>query len=391
MSCNCRFRKKLLEMRHPVSAQSAVYLDYNATTPMDPSILGVMDKIQRRVWYNSASLHSAGLLAWQEAEQAIENISIHLNVDKEGLTFCHSASQAIHQIINQVLTKQSFTLCTSSIEHSSIHKQARINQLSGGKALILPVDTNGQIDLNRLSEEAGKQQLFLFISPVNHETGSVQPIKEIFSIVKKSGGIVAFDAVQCLGRVESKSWQQYCDLFVISGHKIYGPQGIGAVWINQMDHRFLGNWKRHGYYHGTLNVSAAAGLAAAVELHCKTLSEELKRMRILIDEGLKILSAGLDLHVNSPSDAVPGILNISLPWIKDMEKIFMELDKQNIYISRYSACSRDVTMPSRVLSAMGALKKHSLTSFRICLGRNSSRKHFFLLRDIFLSLHKQRI
>ena len=391
MACLCQYRKLLLKARHDYFERSSAYFDYNAATPVDIRVIGEMEKVERTLWQNPSSLHTPGTKVWEFIENAKNRLGKVFCVDADGFSFCGSATEALSLLINTVVNENSLLFCTTGIEHSGIYKKARVYKMAGKNVRFIPLTKNGYADLEELKKNCASGNVFFLYSPVNHETGAVQPVKDIFNIVNDSGGIVAIDAAQCAYRMKELDWSKYCSAFVFCGHKIYGPKGVASLWTDPKSEGLAIKRVRRKLPEGTPNTPGVAGLALAAELTKKSKNDELLRINILMKEGLEILKAGPPFEINSPINAAPGVCNISLPWVNDMGKLMLELDRKQIVISRYAACSRDIQTPSRILLAMGKGFKNSLTSLRICLGRDSRRSDFFLLKDKLISLHNEGI
>ncbi|MBN1648700.1 MAG: aminotransferase class V-fold PLP-dependent enzyme [Spirochaetales bacterium] len=390
MSCRCGYRKNLLEARHRFDAKQAACFDYNATTPVRPEVLGVLDRVQRNGWHNPSSLHSAGLNTWQIIDDARNSLSGVFGVPAEGFLFAASAATVFSSVMGAAVFDD-ILLCTTAVEHSCIHKPARFRQLAGRPVLVLPVDSRGRADLSALEKIATQKKICMVFSPVNHETGAVQPVKEICAMVRKYKGQVILDSVQAAARLPAAEWARFADMFVFSGHKIYGPKGIASVWIDPAATGFLRNWRRQGFWQGTANVPGIAGLAKAAELLAADLKNEAARLTVLMREGLEILAKKTDFTINSPTASAAGICNISLPWVGNMTGLLFELDARNIQLSRFSACSAGLHYPSRILLAMGKGRTDACNSLRICLGKDSGRRDFYILADALSALQKSGI
>lgn len=368
--------------------KKSVYLDYNATTPVDPRVLGAFERMCRNTWGNPSSLHSSGIEAWDAVEACRINIGAYFTIDPELIYYCSSASEAIHgALYGTILRDKERTIITSTIEHSAIYHPVYHLRKAGYSVRIVDVDYNGVLDGDQLENLLTQHpRSLLLYSPVNHETGTIQPVADIYARVKKHDCIVFIDGVQAAARIEPAAWAANCDMFTVSGHKIYAPKGIAMLYkkkdVKLRPTRF-GGYQNDGLFPGTENTPGIAALSEAIGILKNTITDEGRRLQVLINDGLAILqNRGLDIRIESPKDRAPGVVCISLPWVKDMEALLFYLNTNLICISRFSACSTRVTGPSKILSAMGKPVKRRLTSLRIALGRWSKRDDFFRLAAV---------
>lgn len=419
MACNCGYRKRIREAKTGFDTKRTVYLDYNATTPVDPRVLGEFEKICRRLWANPSSLHSGGASIAEEIEGYTDSINAYFSGQSSPqrpgrFYFCSSGSEAIHAGItglSRVLSKHHYRhIITTEIEHGAVGKPCRIfgahpalNKLHGSKPVsVLPVDENGIVDLEKLRGTlASCGPALLVYSPVNHETGGIQPVDTIYSLAKQYDCLVFLDAVQACPRLAPSEWAGDCDAFAVSGHKLYAPKGIAGIYIREgipvKPFRFGGE-QQDGIFPGTENTPGIAALSRAFGLLAENFSEEQRRLSTLTGDGTEILhGAGIEFIIESPggggagiSRSVPGVLCLSFPWITDMEEVMFGLDSERICVSRFSACTSRITGPSPVLRAMGRPRRRSETSIRISLGRYSKRDDFFRLSKVLRGLREKQ-
>jgi len=371
-------------------------MDYNATTPVDPSIIGVFEQALRQYWQNPSSLHTGGLNAWELIESSRKKVAGFFNINKEDIFFSASGSEAIHAGITGYAEENNACVITTPLEHHAILNLLQQHEKLKERHLIVKTDQDGKINLQDLETGLKTGKKFLIaLSPVNHETGSIQPVKDIFALAKKYKAAVLLDVVQAAVRLDVSTWVDCCDMFAVSGHKLYAPKGSGFLCIKDKikikPFRYGGS-QENGIFPGTENVPAIAAFAESLVLYKKIFDQEIKRMRILTEEGFDILQNGrFGLIKESPADHVPGILCISLPWVKNMEKLIFALSDKNICLTRFSACTTELNGPSEILTAMGRDAKRASTSVRISLGKWSKRGDFFILRKVLEELHKARI
>lgn len=241
--------------------------------------------------------------------------------------------------------------------------------------------------------EEHSNALFIY-SPVNHETGAVQDCPGLWDICAPAGARIFLDAPQAMARLEWEKWMPWCHGFSFSGQKIYGLKGTGLLYLKSPSPPDPGSSEgglsleldpEQPVPGGTPDIPSASSVIRAAEIYAHSLSEQLQYWRVLTEEGVQILSSGdFSLEILSPSDRVPGVLCISLPdllkYNKTMEDLFYHLNKEGIFLSRFSACTGSVIGASRILKEMGFTGELSRCSLRISLGRDSKRDDFFRLK-----------
>lgn len=386
MACRCGYREKLLKKRDAYQAKTAVYLDYNATTPVDPAVIGAFERSCRDHWANPASLHSAGISAWRAMDSDLDTLAAHFSWPREGMRFCSGGSQGLNILVSTLLEEDpEITLITSTVEHSALHKPLRIMRMKSGSgtgakdpaAVIVGVDARGGIRRDELEDVLKKRgPCALLYSPVNHETGAVQEAEALYGLVKRYGGRVYLDAVQAAARLAPSGWTGFCDGFVVSSHKLYAPKGLGILFLNPREGADLlrrAGGRSIGAGEGTPAAPLMAALAEAVRRLDPV--EEGVVLKALTGDFLHLLSrAGLECRMFTPGDSVPGVLCFGVKGITDMEDFFSFLYARDICLSRFSACTARIGGVSRVLRSMGFSTKEASSSLRMSLGRYSRRK-----------------
>ncbi len=402
MPCRCELKKKIKAAAVPWIPERTVYMDYNATTPVDPRVLGSFERACRRTWGNPSSIHSAGVEAWKEMEMLSETAEGWTGRSIDGFYCCAGGTDALNTLIlgsavhSPDAVFMTETTCHSSVKHPLFHlkkKSPAAPSGFGGSVIELEVDSSGTVNLEQLTHKLGTQlkhgrKSILIISPVNHETGAIQPIKEIHRITSESGAVLILDAVQAAARLLPSEWAPYCDAFCLSGHKLYAPKGIGLVWKRpglKISGLRYGGSAGNSPFPGTENVPGAAALSDSIRLMKKNFNEESMVMTSLIKDGLRILEQkGVEFIVESPENRAPGVCCISLKQQTDMEKLILDLNSRGICISRFSACTGRLDGESAVLKNMGRSGKRASQSLRISLGRWSKREDFFRLAEALL-------
>ena len=393
MACRCELRKKIKNAAVPWIPERTVYLDYNATTPVDPRVIGAFERACRRSWGNPSSLHSAGSAAWDEIEKLYTASSDYFKTAAEGFHLCSGGTEALSTaLFGLTARKRTLNIITSRIEHQAVlHPLFHLERRSPaapegytGKVVYVDVDSDGIILPEVLEKElSDRGPSAVVFSPVNHETGTVQPVEELSKVAKKHGAVLVLDAVQAAARLNPEAWAPYADIFCISGHKIYAPKGTGLLWIKpgiRLNPLRFGGRQSGGLFPGTENIPGAAALSEALKLMGREQEAELQMLSALNRDGISILEkAGFGFTLESPAGGAPGILCISLDKTPDMEKLIFSLNSRSICISRFSACSERLDGPSKILTAMGRSRKRSGHSIRVSAGRWSRRDDYFKL------------
>jgi cysteine desulfurase len=386
MACNCARKEELLKKITDTHVYKAnIYMDYNATTPVLRESMGAFERSCRNNWGNPSNCHTAGIRAWEEMEKNRETIAKYFNVKKDNLFFCSSGSEAIFAGINGLNSPNTFFI-SSVIEHSAIIKN--IKALPQHQYHLVKATDKGIINLDELAAVLNKSKgknIVVIYSPLNHETGAIAPIQEIYRKAKEHNAIVFFDAVQTAARLPVNGWQPFCDIFALSSHKLYAPKGCGVlaltkqIELNRFRH---GGNQESGLFPGTENTPAISAFAKSIEYLSLNFKSEIARLKTLTDEGLKILqNLPCEIILESPEKRAAGILCLSLPEIKEMESFMDFIYLKDICISRFSACSNNEKAASEILTAMGCPSVRAEKSIRISTGIHSTREDYFALAN----------
>ena len=387
MACNCERKKRLLAKISNSEQGDTVYMDYNATTPVLKETLAAFEKSCRNTWANPSSYHSAGVKAWDSINSCRKNIADFFSRNPDHFYFSSSASESLFTGISGLYKSFSNAFfLTTAIEHSAVLKN--ITDLPRHRYKILKVTEEGRIDLatlaSAIAENSGKKIICVY-SPVNHETGGIQPVKEIYSRINGAGGIVFADAVQALPRLPLTEWLDYCDMFAMSSHKIYAPKGSGLLYKPDsisMERARGGGSQENGFFPGTENTPGISAMSEAFSILKENSLPEYRRLKSLTAEGISILNKlPCRVIIESPAIRVPGVLCVSFPEIYDIEDFLSFLIYNNICISRFSACADNIKGKSQVLAAMGRPDERSTKSLRISLGLYSKRDDFYRLAE----------
>ncbi len=382
------------------------YFDYAATTPTDPEVLRTMIPFLRREFGNASSTHRLGQNARIAIDQAREKIAHFLNCLSEEIIFTGSATEANNLAIFGSIGKiaKNFTtkpqIITTRIEHHSILYPIESLKRDEFEVVFVNPRKNGIIDPQEIKKRLNKNTVLISIMYANNEIGTIQPIKEIggiirdFRISQKSGfPIFHTDAVQAINYLNCDIKELKADLLTLSGHKIYGPKGIGALFIKtgiQIEPVIYGGGHEFGFRAGTENVAGIVGLGKAVELikkHKKATKKIMGFRNKIIKSLLKIRGAQIN---GSIENRLPNNVNIGFAGAEG-ESVLMSLDQQGIFVSTGSACSTKDLKPSHVLRSIGLTPAETHGSIRITLGRYTTKKEIdYLLKTIPEALKRIR-
>lgn len=356
-----------------------IYLDHASAMPIDPRVLKFSDGFLKNKYGNPSSLHSSGLMSKTVIEDARKKVSELINAEKENtIIFTSGATEANNIAIKGVAARnigKGKEVATSAIEHISVINPMKELQKNGFKFSIIPVDSKGLLSLNKLEEILTKNTTVTSIMYANNEIGTIEPIKEISKIVHEKGLYLHVDATAAQGRIPIDVQEDGIDLLTLSSNDIYGPQGVGALYIKpgvRIQPVLLGGGQERGYRSGTENIFAIAGMGEAAriaKLEMKQESSRLKKIRDeLINEILKIEDAYLTGH---PTIRLPHHVSFRFSSIEG-ESILLSMDMYNIQISTGSACTSKTLEASRTLLAIGLKHEDAHGSMIITLGNSNN-------------------
>ena len=363
-----------------------VYLDYNATTPLDPRVLEAMTPYFKDGFGNPSSIHSYGSAAKAALDEARERVAALLGAGAREIIFTSGGSEGNNLAIKGISFaeggREGKHLVTTKVEHDSTLDALMYLETRGFKVTYLGVDKYGLIDLGELRAAVTDETRLVSIIYANNETGAVMPVEDIAAIVKEKGALLHLDAVQAAGKIEMDLKRIGADLVSISAHKFYGPKGAGALYVRDGLARRLsltplihGGGQERGLRSGTENVPAIAGLGKAAELALGELDADRERVGRLRDELFARIYAGAGgVTLNGqPDTIVRNTLNLAFSGVNG-GSLAMALDLEGIAVSTGSACSEGNVDPSHVLLAMGRTRKEAHSSVRFSLGRFTTRE-----------------
>lgn len=361
-----------------MSMKLPIYLDNNATTPMDPRVLEAMLPYFVEKFGNAASRnHSFGWVAEEAVDYAREQVAKLINADSKEIIFTSGATEADNLALKGVFemyASKGNHIITCTTEHKAVLDTCKHIEKMGGQVTYLPVQADGLIDLNELEKAITDKTILISIMYGNNEIGVIQPVREISKIAKKHGVLFFTDATQAVGKIPVDVMADGIDLMAFTGHKMYGPKGVGALYVRRKNPRVKvtaqmdGGGHERGMRSGTMNVPAIVGFGKACEIAMNEMAEEAKRLSTMRDRLEKALMELEEAYVNGNTDhRLPHVCNISFKYVEG-EGLMMGFNK-DIAVSSGSACTSASLEPSYVLKALGLGDDLAHSSLRFGLGR----------------------
>ncbi len=385
-------------MRFPPSVYSTmVYLDHAATTPLDPRVLEVMLPFLREDFGNASSVHALGRRARFAIEDARERIASLLGAASSELIFTSGATESNNTALAGVMAAQGSEcprFVTSPTEHEAILQPAERMKSSGHPLTLIGPENDGRPGPARLAAALDSDVGLVSLMAVNNETGSVNPVEELAAVCRDRGIPFHCDAVQAAGWTELKVSRWGVDLLSLSAHKVYGPKGVGLLYVRNgtpFDAVMLGGAQERRRRGGTENVAAIIGFARALELAETERDERRNRVTSLhrrLRAAIEALVPGPHQFNSLPPDdhrAAPHILTISFPpadgRVVDGEMLLLGLDMEGILVSSGSACTSGAIEPSHVLLALGIERSTAAATVRFSLGKDTTEGEVDLAAD----------
>ena len=352
-----------------------IYLDHCATTPLNPDVLTAMLPFLRDSFGNPSSAHTLGRTAREAVEEARGKVAALIGANASEIVFTSGGTEADNlaiQGIARVRKDRGNHIVTSAIEHHAVLRTCEYLARNGFTVTYLPVDHHGVVNPEDVKKALTDKTILVTIMHSNNEVGTVEPISEIGKIAAERGVAFHTDAVQSVGKVPINVKELQVDLLSIAAHKLYGPKGIGALYIKEgirIDPIIYGGEQEKGMRSGTENVASIAGLGKACELAMETVAVRMDDIRKMRDAFQERISAALpDLVINGhPVSKLPNCLSVSVPVIM-AEMIVRDLDARGIAVSAGSACTSHSVEISHVLAAMGLPKEIAQGTVRFSLG-----------------------
>ena len=380
----------------PPDLGHSIYLDYNATTPLDPRVLEEMTPYFTENYGNPSSIYSSGSVARAAIDCARERVSSYLGARPGEIVFTSGGSESNNFAIKGLayaLSDKGNHLITTAVEHASCLETFRFLERGGFEVTYLPVDSSGLVCPERFREAITGRTILASCMYVNNETGVISPIREIGEIARERGVIFHTDAVQVLGKMEIDLAILPVDMASFSAHKICGPKGAGALYVRKgigLEPFVHGGGQERGKRSGTENVAAIFGFGYACELLRGELETENERLGKLRDRLFEELSRRIkDVYLNGhPESRVCNTLNVGFPGTPG-DSVVMNLDTAGVAVSTGSACSEGNVDPSHVLIAMGLGEQEALCSVRFSFGRFTRSEEIDRVIDLLPSIVKR--
>jgi cysteine desulfurase len=355
-----------------------IYLDCHSTTPVDPQVLEAMLPYFTERFGNSSSItHAYGWEAEAAVKQARQTIAAAINATPEEIVFTSGATEANNLAIKGVAEayfSQGKHIVTVQTEHRAVLDPCKYLESLGFEVTYLPVNSDGLIDLKQLAQAIRDDTILVSIMAANNEIGVLQPLTEIGKICRTREVLLHTDAAQAIAKIPLDVEATNLDLMSLTAHKVYGPKGIGALYVRRRNPRvrlasqIQGGGQERGMRSGTLSTPQIVGFAKAVELGLSQMASEAQRQLQLRQRLWSQLSQLEGIHLNGhPTQRLPGNLNISVEGV-DGSALLLGL-QPTVALSSGSACSSTSTTPSHVLTALGHSEKLAYASLRFGIGR----------------------
>lgn len=370
-----------------------IYLDYQATTPCDPRVL---EKMLPYFCEQFGNPHSRSHVFGWQAEAAVERarlqIATLIGAHPKEIIFTSGATESNNMALKGIMKfygKEKNHLITCVTEHKCVLDTARHLEREGYEVTYLPVRKNGLIDLRQLEASMTEKTALVSIMAVNNEIGVLQPLKEIGDMCRKKGVFFHTDAAQGVGKIPLDVNEMKIDLLSLSGHKLYAPKGIGALYVRRKPRVRLpalinGGGQERGMRSGTLSPALCVGLGEACRLAGEEMAEEGKRLKTLRDLFYQKIRESLEeVYLNGDAEErIPGNLNLSFAYVEG-EGLMMGI--KELALSSGSACTSASLEPSYVLRALGVSEEMAHTSLRICFGRFTTEEEVLKAADVIIA------
>ena len=358
-----------------------VYFDHSATTPVHPAVAEEMLRFANKTFGNPSSVHFFGREARKAVEEARDKVATAIGARPEEIIFTSGGTESDLMAIKGVVyanRSKGNHIITSAIEHHAVLENCKALEKEGFTVTILPVDPDGMVSPESVADAINDKTILITIMHANNEVGTIQPIQEIGRLAKAKGILFHTDAVQSFGKIPVNVDELMVDFLSISGHKIYAPKGIGALYIRRgvrWAPNSLGGGQERKRRPGTENVMGIAALGKAVEIAVETMSAESARLTLLRDRIIKeIMENYSNVYLNGhPTRRLPNHVNFSFEFIEG-EALLLSLDLKGVAASSGSACTSGSLEPSHVLLAMGIPAEIAHGSLRLTLGKDNSEE-----------------
>ena len=367
-----------------------IYMDHNATTPVDPRVVEAMLPCMTEQFGNAASrTHAYGWAAAKLAEVARERLATGIGAHPEEIIFTSGATESNNLAIKGAawaLERSGNHIVTCATEHKAVLDPFQALARKGFAVNVLPVDSVGRLDPGRLAAALVEGSILVSVMLANNETGTLQPIREIAAACRERGVLLHCDATQAVGKIPVDVDALGVDLLSFSAHKIYGPKGVGALYVRRRKPRLHlvplldGGGHEQGLRSGTLNVPGVAGFGRALEIALEEMSHEsvrLAQLRDRLDNAIRSRLEGVTLN-GHPTERLPNTMNLSFEGVDGAALL---VGVKEVAVASGSACTSADPKPSHVLLAMGRSKELANASIRFSLGRANTAQDVEIVAD----------
>ncbi len=362
--------------------EDIVYLDNNATTPLDARVLDAMMPYFADSFGNASSTdHVYGSKAAEAVSSSRKDIAATIGAKENEIVFTSGATESNNLAISGVMNAYEDAgdhMITCVTEHESVLSVARHMEAMGKKVTYVPVDEHGFVDMGELEDAVTDRTVLISIMAANNEIGTIQDVASIGKMAHEKGVLFHTDAAQAVGHIPVSTEDMNIDLMSFSAHKMYGPKGIGALYVRGMHPRVrvsplvYGGGQEHGMRSGTLNVPAIVGFGKAAEIAHKEMHSEATILRSLSSTMFDLIRGQADVALNGPKDdRLPGNLNLYFPGVEG--KAIINSVSDHVAISTGSACTTQSVEPSHVIMALGFGEDRAFSSIRVGIGRFSDQ------------------
>ncbi len=373
-----------------------IYLDHGSSTPTDPRVVDAMIPYFNKFYSNPSSVYKFAKESNEAKENAREKVAKLLNANPEEIVFTGGGTEADNFAIKGVAfanSKRGNHIITSKIEHHAVLNTCKWLESQGFKITYVGVDKYGVVDLNELKDAITDRTILITIMHANNEVGTIEPIQEIAEIAKQKDIYLHTDAIQTVGKMSVDVNELGVNLLSLSGHKFYGPKGVGALFIKKgvkIDSLLHGGYHERNKRAGTENIPGIVGLGRTCEIAMEEAEEEENRIKTLRDRLEKGITEKIDdIIINGhPERRLKGTLNLCVKYIEG-ESMLLQLDYNGIAASSGSACTSDSLEPSHVLTAMGIPPEVAHGSLRFTLGRENTSEDIDRVLEVLPSIVKR--
>ncbi len=360
--------------------KTPIYLDYNATTPHDPDVIGAMQPFLAEYFGNPSSSYWFGVQTKEAVKNARRQVASLLNCDPSEIVFTSGGTESNNYAIKGAALKNQHRgnhIITTQIEHPSVLEVCRFLEMNGFRLTYLPVDENGIVEVADFEKAITSKTILITVMHSNNEVGSIQPIEEISTLARERGILIHTDAAQSIGKIPADVKRHGVDLLSIAGHKVYAPKGVGALYIRrgiQLSALIHGAGQEDGRRPGTENVLEIVGFGKACEIAQRNLEKNMLHMKEMRERLYHELQAKIkDIKRNGhPDKQLPNTLSLS---IKDLDAhTIISKIKDKVAVSAGAACHSDKIEISHVLKAMNVPEEWARGTLRLSTGKMTSEE-----------------